>query len=107
MEGQMELRDRLLARAEIWLACSPADPWFVMGFIVADRPHSAIVLHFLYVKHHFRRLGLGVRLLESMAEGRRRIVATHRTRSWDQVAPRLSQRGYLVEFNPYPAILSL
>jgi len=100
-EGQKQIRDRFLEKSEVWLACSPDDPWFLMGFVVGERPASALVLHYVYVKKHFRRMGLATKMVKAMADGRGKIVATHRTVGWDGLAPSLEKGGDIVEFNPY------
>lgn len=98
---QLAIRDRLIESSEIWLACSPTDAWFLLGFAIVVRVPSGIVLHYLYVKRRFRRIGLGLKLLEAVSGPTRYVVATHVTHDWCKWAPGLVAKGYRVEFNPY------
>lgn len=97
----LKKRDKLLDESEVWLACSPADPWLIMAFAIVVRVPSGLVLHYLFVKDDFRVTGMGMALLEAMAGRSKTIVATHMTRDWCKWAPRLVARGYKIEFNPY------
>ncbi len=100
-DNQNAVRDRLLETSEIWLACSPVDSWFLMGFAIVVRVPSGIVLHYLYVKKKFRRMGLGHKLLDAVAGQSRYVVATHLTHDWCRWVPSLVAGGYRIEYNPY------
>lgn len=51
--------ERVLAAAKTIIACNPEDPSQVYGYVVADTVDGIFVVHYLYVKHSFRGLGLG------------------------------------------------
>lgn len=61
----------LLARgAKLFVACSAADPDFIVGFAcweqVPGRFHNRPIVHYVFVREKFRRLGFGKKLLAGM-----------------------------------------
>lgn len=53
------------------VACDPEDPEHIFAHIVFEVFHSAIVIHYIYVKESYRRLGLAHALLEFVILNRR------------------------------------
>lgn len=51
--------ERILAAAKTVIACNQEDPSQVYGYVVGDTVDGIFVIHYLYVKHSFRGLGLG------------------------------------------------
>ena len=76
----------LLAKpgAIVLLATNPEDPQHFLGFIAYEgqaTPDGPLIVHYLYVKQIYRRMGVGRALLDA-ARGQdtaRPIVYTHRT----------------------------
>lgn len=91
-----ELADQLLQRSVITIACHPEDPSHIFGWSAHEMRGGLMVLHYVYVKADFRRLGLGRGLLEEIRA--RGCHYTHRT----HVGARL-MRGLGAHFNPYLA----
>ena len=98
---QGEVLSRVMDSADVWVAVSPDDTWQILAFIIAGRARSALVLHYVYVKRVYRRLGLATQILKTMAGDRRKLVFTHRTAGWDRWVPQLVADGYDLQFNPY------
>ncbi len=87
---------RLLGRSavSVLVACNPEDASQVFAYAASERRGGILVLHYLYTKHAFRRMGIGTLLL-------RRLEAlgchyTHRTPAGERLARRFS-----AHFNPY------
>lgn len=73
----------VLARAAVLVACDPDDPDTIVGWACAEAMPGALVLHYVYVKHAFRRFGIAralVRALQAAEPGTDQIFATHATR---------------------------
>ena len=86
--AQGALIGELLRRHPARVAHYPGDLDQVLGYLVADGP----VVHWLYVKGPFRRLGIGRTLLEHEAPGATSRPTTH----WTRDAARLAERLHLV-----------
>lgn len=69
----------------------------IMGYVVAEPARK--VLHWLYVKDDFRRMGVGSRLLDSIC-GEGEWTYTHRTRMSERF---LNKRGRRFFWDPIPA----
>jgi hypothetical protein len=73
IRGQKAKIRRLLSRANILVACLPEDPETILGWSATE----ATVVHFVYVKREFRRLGIASSLLSPfLGEA---TTYTHRT----------------------------
>ena len=79
-------------RTRTIVACDPARPELVYGFVCAERG----VLHWLYVKESMQGNGLGRALLEraGLAAG---AVCSH----WTRTATRLVKRGAPWRYDPF------
>lgn len=88
------LLERIIARSVVFVACDPEAPNVCYGFICAEGPE---VLHYLYVKRRFRRMGIGTGLLAAagMSDGPK--VFTHLTD--EGIA--LRRKFPLAEYSPY------
>lgn len=61
-EGQHRIIEQLLDRCMVLVAHAPEDPDTLLGWAVMD-PLDGFVLHYVYVKGAFRRLGIAKALL--------------------------------------------
>lgn len=59
------------------VACNPEFPDQIFGYIVFDEPGE--VVHYVYVKGPFRKLGIGSELLRFATNGRAEVSYTFRT----------------------------
>jgi GNAT superfamily N-acetyltransferase len=88
------------------IAHAPDDPRFIYGWIcgqVARRPDESVspVVHFVYVKQDFRRLGVASQLLKLMGVNQHvAAITTHRTARGDQL---LESMKAVQLYNPYLA----
>lgn len=58
-----KLIERILRSFDVIIAADKEDPTHIYGFIVAGKVQDITTIHYLYVKHTFRRLGIAKALL--------------------------------------------
>lgn len=89
---QRTLIYRLLRASETLVACAPDDENHLFGFVTFG---PGMLVHWVYVKDSYRRIGLGDALLEAAFPGRdiaaTPLFATHAGRNWEQLEPPLSR----------------
>jgi GNAT superfamily N-acetyltransferase len=85
---QHEMVRQLLELGQTIVACDPQDPAHLYG-CVTFQPAAAAIVHWLYVKGDYRRLGLARALVTAAVGDRRPILCTQ--------APELFNRRELVE----------
>ncbi len=56
--------EKLLQKSQVLIACDPADANQLYGYIVFQIIDGVLVVHYAYIKHSFRKMGL-LRLLTS------------------------------------------
>lgn len=98
-DAQHKLIEALLKRCTVLVACSTTDNTQLMGYVVVEHIDDVPVLHYAYVKHAFRGLGIATLLLTS-AEVTGSGFYTHRTDSAIRIFDK--QQSGLV-YNPYLA----
>lgn len=93
---QREVSTALLRRGEVLVACNPMDADQIFGWAVVERIARKPVLHYVYVKQLFRRMGIASALLNAAdcVGG----FYTHHTVH----APAISRR-FRLTLNPYLA----
>ncbi len=64
-QNHHKILQKLAKRATIYVADNPDDPTQLFGYICAEYIDNIFVIHFMYVKHDFRKLGIGKALLNS------------------------------------------
>lgn len=89
--------EKIMKRAECIIACNPDDTNHIFGYVVYEIITGVLVVHYVYVKQDYRRLGVCNYLLE--AAGRKRgepFAYTHET----YIGHKLSflMKGF---YNPY------
>ncbi len=94
---QHKLIERLLANATVIIACNDNDPSQIFGWAVAERIQGIFAIHYIYVKHSFRRMGIANELIKAFGhDGSEAGIYTHYTAHMDQVAPK-----YNLLYHPY------
>lgn len=90
---------QLVERSQTFVAYATAVPDELVGFICGDRSaDTGLVVHFVYVKRAYRRVGVARELLRGLGYERGEVItATHIT--YLQTEGRL--RAYLVRNDPY------
>ena len=92
--------ERLLKGCQTFVACNDNDLNELYGFICAEQVDGIFVLHFVYVKHTFRMLGIGRQLLNAFEhDPSKASMYTHHTKA----APTLSKK-YRMIHSPYLAL---
>ena len=77
---------------ECLVACSEEDPTQILGYLITEGE----LLHYIYVKELFRKLGIGSRLMEEMYRNAVDVVHTHYTKPIKHF-----DRSYHLIYNPY------
>ena len=90
---------KILTKCTLLVACDPDDPDVIWGYVAFDAENP--VLHFVYVKGAFRRMGIGTRLLRQFMNGLfgdplEPVIVSHRTESLFKAWPSVKWR-----WNPY------
>ena len=89
--------ERLIEDSKVVVACNEEDPSQVYGYIVGGALDGIALLHFIYVKHTFRNMGVGKTLLDAMGHDKEKAgVYTHHTRMADKLAAK-----YNFVYHPY------
>ena len=89
--------EAILDKGNVLIACSIDDPSQLYGYIVTGSEDGVLVLHFIYVKHTFRNMGIGKTLLDAVGHSSdKAAVYTHHTRIADRLAAK-----YNFVYHPY------
>jgi hypothetical protein len=94
------LIDNLLHRCITELVCLKEDPATILGFLVYERITKLNIIHFIYVKKDFRKMGLATALIANTKVDPDQSAYTHRTRAnlWiDERYPKLIFDPYLIQ----------
>jgi len=92
-----KLIERLVKRCTVTLAVDPKEPGNILGYIVYERIDGIFILHYIYVKHTFRNMGIGRELFESTGHDLETAsCGTHAT----NVSEKLQHR-FNVIYHPY------
>ncbi len=87
----------LVRTNKVTVACSESDSNQLYGYIVAGTHEGFFVLHYIYVKHSFRAMGIGSMLLNSFEHDPSvASVCTHWNRVCDKLGPK-----YGMVYHPY------
>lgn len=95
--GQMKLMARLIQSCSCYVACAPEELTQIYGWMVFEKIGEIGVLHYIYVKHPYRRFGIGGKIF-SMLECDRTVpvIATHATMYLNHVKDKWN-----LTYNPY------
>jgi len=89
--------ESLIGTSKVIVACNKEDPTQVYGYIVGGELDGISLLHFVYVKHTFRNMGVGKTLLDAIGHDKEKAgVYTHHTRMADKLAAK-----YNLVYHPY------
>jgi len=92
-----KLIEGLLSHCSIYVACSEEDSNQILGYIVASSFTGTPIIHYIYIKHSFRKLGLATQLISSLSLNKSNMIAvTH----WNKYATIASNKYHLV-YHPY------
>jgi ribosomal protein S18 acetylase RimI-like enzyme len=92
-----KLIERIVKHNPVILAVNDADPTQIYGYICAGVTEGIFTLHYIYVKHNFRNLGIGKALLNAFEHDLATAgIYTHHTKIADKIA---SKYNFL--YHPY------
>tara|TARA_R100000005_G_scaffold68197_1_gene36170 strand:- start:248 stop:709 length:462 start_codon:yes stop_codon:yes gene_type:complete len=96
-EDHHKIIERIIENSKVLVACNPSDPSQLYGYSVSGEEDEVLVVHFLYVKHTFRNMGIGKTLLDAIGHSNESAsVYTHHTRIADKLA---SKHNFV--YHPY------
>ena len=96
-EDHHKVIEAILYKSKVLVACSNDDSSHLYGYIVTGEEEGILVLHFIYVKHTFRNMGIGKTLLDAVGHSSDvASVYTHHTRIADKLASK-----YNFVYHPY------
>ena len=87
-EGHHPVVRKILKRAKVTVACDPSHPSQIYGYIVHEMVEDIPVIHYCYVKHTFRNMGIASNLINSVKESDQAGVFTHHTKNAERIAPK-------------------
>jgi len=76
---------RLLARSRAAVACDSSDPDQVYGYAVWEGTASKPLLHWMFVKQVFRRMGVGTALWKALNPEGKVVSLTHKSVHFDEL----------------------
>ena len=84
---QHKLIEKLLPRCVNLVVCRSDDPDQILAYVIAEKMDTALVIHYMYVKHTFRRLGLATQMVDKLreSEGDPPVMITHRTYAYQKI----------------------
>lgn len=95
-KGHRQVLEGLVARCMNFVACDAEDPDHIYGWICASKnADGSVTLHYVYVKHAFRGMGIGKRLFELVDTGKP-FTYSHQGRLSDTLKARGTYSPYAV-----------
>ena len=92
--------EKLLKSSEVFIACADDDISELYGYICAQKVDGILVVHYAYVKHSFRHLGIGAQLLAVLEyDPTKASIYTHMTKTARSLA---TKYGFI--HSPYLAL---
>jgi hypothetical protein len=89
-----------MASCQVTVAVNPHDDSQIYGYIVSEIKDGILVIHYVYVKHTFRKIGIAKEMLDSVRkDGSVAALYSHGTMVGDRIAPR-----YNLVYHPYVAL---
>jgi hypothetical protein len=89
----------LLREGRALVACYPEDPNEILGYILFQHTHEALVLHYVYGKLH----GMGIRsgLIRAAAGAHQLAVLTHMCDGYQRLRKKMAGMGIGVVYDPF------
>lgn len=101
-ENYKKIVSDIIERSLITIVCNPEDDNHLYGYIVFENlPGSNLLVHYLYVKHTYRKQGIAKRLVDSVRTSSNPILASHNT----QVCK--ASKSIIYIYDPYRAFFPL
>ena len=100
-ENHHKILQKIMQRATCIVACDPEDPGKIYGYIVGEYISNVFVLHYVYVKHTFRKFGIGTYLLNQFKLTPGAKCYTHQTDTAERLAGK-----YGMMYHPYVILVN-
>jgi len=96
-----KIMETLLPRSTVLIACNAEDPNQILAFLCAEMWDTCLVIHYIYVKKIYQKVGLATRLVNAMKESERpsHIQYTSKTQDIFPIERKMKERG--MTYNPY------
>ena len=66
----------ILLRSGAIIACDPADPEFIFGFVVAERLQDELIIHWINTKHIYRKAGIAKAMFRYINPANLKVIAS-------------------------------
>lgn len=94
---QRKIIDKIFDRSKIYISCNPEHLDQIFGYVIFDEsPRKFTIVHYVYVKHPYRRLGIGDELMNLIDKKPVPFVGSHTSRCFDFIKDKWD-----IVFNPY------
>jgi len=101
-ENYKKVVSDLIERSLITIVCNPEDDNHLYGYIVFENlPGNNLLVHYLYVKHTYRKQGIAKQLVGSVRTSSNPILTSHHT----QVCK--TSKSIIYIYDPYRAFFPL
>ena len=76
-----KILEALLPRGIVLVACNEEDPNQILGWCCAEVVDTALVIHYIYVKHPFRKFHIATKMVNLLLESEKppAVIYTHKT----------------------------
>lgn len=79
-ENYKKIVNDIIDRSMLTVICNPEDENHLFGYIVFERlPGANLLVHYIYIKHTYRKNGLAKALINAVHESGNPILASHHT----------------------------
>lgn len=96
-----KILERLLPRSTVLVMCNAEDDDQLMGFCCAEVMDKCLVLHYIYVKHAFRNLGVAKQFIK-LLQTTEKTAAVQYTAKTPAIFPlELKMKNQGMVYNPY------
>lgn len=105
MQNHKHILTRILDASRTLVACSPVEPSQVFGYAVYTINAGVLVIHYMFVKGMYRKMGVGGTLfyrLQNASEPGLPVTITHTTKAITKSDPGESlEKKWNLVYNPY------
>lgn len=93
---QSAVIDKLLASAEVSLACNPDNHDEIYGYVVYEQLPTTNIIHYVYVKHYLRKSYIAKQLVEHALDLSKTTFVSHTPHHADSLLDK-----YKLIYNPF------
>jgi len=94
-----KLINKLIEKSKVVILCDDEDDDLVYGYCIYDSFEEILILHYVYIRYTFRKLGLARYLYETLKEGHEAVVSSHANKVFDDL--RGSEKYRRIGYNPF------